>query len=280
MGLLNNADHSRKSEHTMNNGTALVTGASDGIGLECCKILASRGHNLILVARREAKLNKIAIDLTKSHGVQCTVIAADLSLPRAAQLLFQNTKTQGLKVNFLINNAGLLHNGPFCELSLAEQQTMITVNVLALTSLTHLFANDMATRKTGHILNVASLAAWTPIPSQNVYAASKAYVLAFSQALADEMNATGSGVVVSALCPGYTATKMMDNPDQGATLRIPSSMMMSSNDVANQGIAGCLSGKHTIVLGIVNKMGTAVTHLAPKMALAKILGRFYRKNLN
>ena len=264
----------------MSNQTALVTGASDGIGLEFCTILASRGYNLILVARREAKLNAIAIDLRQSHGVQCTVIAADLSLPQAAQILFQNTKDQRLQVDFLINNAGLLHNGPFCELSLTEQETMIAVNVLALTSLTHLFANDMATRKTGHILNVASLAAWTPIPSQNVYAATKAYVLAFSQALTDEMNAAGNGVIVSALCPGYTATKMMDNPDQGATLRIPANMMMSSKDVANQGIVGCLSGQHTIVPGISNKIGTAITHLAPKMTLAKLLGRFYRKNMN
>ena len=264
----------------MRNETALVTGASDGIGLECCQILASHGYNLILVARREAKLNELARDLNQSHGIQCTVIAADLSLPQAAQRLFQNTKDQRLQVDFLINNAGLLHNGPFCALSIAEQETMIAVNILALTSLTHLFANDMAARKTGHILNVASLAAWTPIPSQNVYAATKAYVLAFSQALTDEMNAAGNGVIVSALCPGYTATKMMDNPDQGATLRIPVNMMMSPNDVANQGIVGCLSGKHTIVPGIFNKLGTAITHLATKMSLAKLLGRFYRKNMN
>ena len=264
----------------MSDQTALVTGASDGIGLEFCKILASRGYNLILVARREAKLNEIARDLRQAQGVQCTVIAADLSLPQAAQILFQNTKDQRLQVDFLINNAGLLHNGPFCELSLTQQEAMITVNVLALTSLTHLFANDMAARKTGHILNIASVAAWTPIPNQNIYAATKAYVLAFSQALTDEMNAAGNGVIVSALCPGYTATKMMDNPDQGATLRIPANMMMSSKDVANQGIVGCLSGKHTIVPGISNKIGTAITHLATKMSLAKLLGRFYRKNMN
>jgi short-subunit dehydrogenase len=264
----------------MSNQTALVTGASDGIGLEFCTILASRGYNLILVARREAKLNAIAIDLRQSHGVQCTVIAADLSLPQAAQILFQNTKDQRLQVDFLINNAGLLHNGPFCELSLTQQEAMITVNVLALTSLTHLFANDMAARKTGHILNIASVAAWTPIPNQNIYAATKAYVLAFSQALTDEMKAAGNGVIVSVLCPGYTATKMMDNPDQGATLRIPANMMMSPKDVANQGIVGCLSGQHTIVPGISNKLGTAITHLATKMSLAKLLGRFYRKNMS
>jgi uncharacterized protein len=264
----------------MSNQTALVTGASDGIGLAFCAILASRGYNLILVARREAKLNEIARDLRQAQGVQCTVIAADLSLPQAAQILFQNTKDQRLQVDFLINNAGLLHNGPFCELSLTQQEAMITVNVLALTSLTHLFANDMAARKTGHILNIASVAAWTPIPNQNIYAATKAYVLAFSQALTDEMNAAGNGVIVSVLCPGYTATKMMDNPDQGATLRIPANMMMSPKDVANQGIVGCLSGKHTIVPGISNKLGTAITHLATKMSLAKLLGRFYRKNMS
>ena len=229
----------------MANKIALVTGASDGIGLEFANILGARGYDLILVARREDKLNSIATTLIQEHGVNCRVIVADLSQPQAAQQLFQNTQSNNLRVDFLVNNAGLLHNGFFTELDINAQERMITVNVLALTSLTHLYANDMSARKSGHILNVASLAGWMPIPNQNVYAATKSYVLSFTQALADELNATGNGVVVSALCPGYTATKMMDNPDQGAKLNIAPNMMMSAKEVAEQGIRDCLSGKMT-----------------------------------
>lgn len=264
----------------MGNKTALVTGASDGIGLEFSDILAARGYDLVLVARREDKLNEVSAKLSEKYGVNCIVIAADLSVPQAAQTLFQRTCEQNLQIDFLVNNAGLLHNGAFTELSLAEQERMITVNVLALTSLSHLYANDMATRKKGYILNLASLAAWMAIPNQNVYAATKAYVLSFTQALANEMKAANNGVVVSALCPGYTATKMMDNPDQGAKLRIAPNMMMSAKDVAEAGIKGCLVGKSAIVPGTANKITAAITRLFSKTLLTKLVGSFYRNNMD
>ena len=264
----------------MGNKTALVTGASDGIGLEFSDILAARGYDLVLVARREDKLNEVSAKLSEKYGVNCTVMAADLSVSQAAQTLFQRTCEQNLQIDFLVNNAGLLHNGVFTELSLAEQERMITVNVLALTSLSHLYANDMATRKKGYILNLASLAAWMAIPNQNVYAATKAYVLSFTQALANEMKAANNGVVVSALCPGYTATKMMDNPDQGAKLRIAPNMMMSAKDVAEAGIKGCLVGKSAIVPGVANKITAAITRLFSKTLLTKLVGSFYRNNMD
>ena len=264
----------------MGNKTALVTGASDGIGLEFSDILAARGYDLVLVARREDKLNEVSAKLSEKYGINCTVMATDLSEPQAAQTLFQRTCEQNLQIDFLVNNAGLLHNGVFTELSLAEQERMITVNVLALTSLSHLYANNMATRKKGYILNLASLAAWMAIPNQNVYAATKAYVLSFTQALADEMKAANNGVVVSALCPGYTATKMMDNPDQGAKLRIAPNMMMSAKDVAEAGIKGCLVGKSAIVPGVANKITAAITRLFSKTLLTKLVGSFYRNNMD
>ena len=263
----------------MGNKTALVTGASDGIGLEFGDILAAQGYDLVLVARREDKLNEVGEKLSQTYGINCTVMATDLSEPQAAQTLFQRTCDQNLQIDFLVNNAGLLHNGFFTELSLAEQERMITVNVLALTSLTHLYANDMATRKKGHILNVASLAAWMAIPNQNVYAATKAYVLSFTQALADELKAANSGVVASALCPGYTATKMMDNPDQGAKLSIAPNMMMSAKEVAEAGIKGCLAGKSAIVPGAANKVTAAITRLFSKARLTRLVGSFYRNNM-
>ena len=264
----------------MGNKTALVTGASDGIGLEFSDILAARGYDLVLVARREDKLNEVSAKLSEKYGINCTVMAADLSVPQAAETLFQRTCEQNLQIDFLVNNAGLLHNGVFTELSLAEQERMITVNVLALTSLSHLYANDMATRKKGYILNLASLAAWMAIPNQNVYAATKAYVLSFTQALADEMKAANNGVVVSALCPGYTATKMMDNPDQGAKLHTAPNMMMSAKDVAEAGIKGCLAGKSAVVPGVANKMTAAITRLFSKTLLTKLVGSFYRNNMD
>jgi short-subunit dehydrogenase len=260
--------------------TALVTGASDGIGLEFCKILARRGYDLVLVARREAVLNEISASLTAQHGIKCTVISSDLSKSKAAQTLFKATQKQGLQIDFLVNNAGLLHNGFFTQLKLADQEKMMTVNMLALTSLCHLFANDMATRQGGHILNVASLAAWMPIPNQNIYAATKAFVLSFTQALHNELKAAGTGITVTALCPGYTATKMMDNPQQGAKLAIPQNIMQSAAEVAEQGIDACLKGKTTWIPGLANRFTAAITHLFSKMALARIAGSFYRKNLS
>lgn len=264
----------------MTNKTALVTGASDGIGLEFCKILAGKGYNLILVARRKDKLNEVAKILSAQYeNIVCTVMSNDLSKPQAAQKIFQSTLKNELKVDLLINNAGLLQNGFFTELDLSTQEKMIAVNILALTSLTHFFANDMANRGGGRILNVASLAAWMPIPNQNVYAATKAYVLSFSQALHNEMRATGNGVSVTALCPGYTATKMMDNPDQGAKLSVPAGMLQSAQDVAEQGIKACLARKPVVVPGFANRVTAAITHLFPKMMLANTAGSYYRKNL-
>ena len=260
--------------------TALVTGASEGIGAEFAKILANLGYDLILVARSEDKLNQLADRLRSEFEVNSAVIVADLSKANAAQDLFQNVEEIGAKVDFLINNAGLLQNGFFTKLSLKKQEAMISVNVMALTSLTHLFANKMALQGSGHILNVASLAGWMGIPNQNVYAASKAYVVSFSQALSNEMIAANSGVQVTALCPGYTATKMMDNHDQGATLRIPSSMMMSAKDVAEIGIKACFAGKDIVVPGLANKFTTIIIRLFSKSLLIKIFGSFYRKNMD
>lgn len=266
--------------NTSKNNLALVTGASDGIGAEFVEILAGRGYDLILVARREEKLNELAFRLNDEFGVECTAMVADLSEPKAAQNLFQRIEDRGLQVNFLINNAGLLHNGFFTKLSLEAQEKMIQVNVIALTALTHLYAAKMSSNGGGHILNVASLAGWMAIPNQNVYAASKAYVVSFSQALSNEMIAANSGVQVTALCPGYTATKMMDNPDQGGTLRIPSGMMMSAKDVAEIGIKACFAGKDIVVPGLANKFTTIITRLFSKSLITKIFGSFYRKNMD
>ncbi len=176
-----------------------------------------------------------------------------------------------------MNNAGLLFNGFFSQLPLQGQTNMLMVNIVALTGLSHHFANHMQANGGGHILNVASLAAWMAIPNENAYAASKAYVLSFSQALANEMEALNSNVQVTALCPGYTATKMLNNSDQGGVLDLPPAMILPSWVVAEQGINACLAGKTTVMPGFGNKALTVLTRLLPRMVMAKIMGNMYRK---
>ena len=156
---------------------------------------------------------------------------------------------------------------------------MMMVNMMNLTALTHLYANDMTERRSGHILNVASLAGLMPIPNQNVYAATKAYVLSFGRALHNEMKAQRTNVTITTLCPGYTATKMMDNPEQGAKLLIPVSMMQSPRQVAEEGIASCLAGRDMVIPGILYRIAAVAANLLPKGALVAVLGRFYRANM-
>lgn len=258
------------------NPLALVTGASDGIGLEFCRLLAARGYDLILVARRQQLLEDIAAQLMRSYGIRCHVISCDLSLPQAAQTLYTEVRQRGLAVDLLVNNAGLLYNGFFHALPLTQQESLLAVNIIALTALCHLFVNDMSARSGGHIINLASLAAWTPIPNQNVYAATKAYVLAFSLALADEMKAAGSGVHICALCPGYTRTAMLDNPAQGSKLTLPGFLLHSASSVAREGLDACLAGQIVCMPGAANRLGALATRLLPRLWQARLMGRGYR----
>ena len=257
--------------------TALVTGASEGIGLEICRVLAARGYELILVSRRAGRLQAVAAELTERHGVRCHVVAADLAQVGAAQALMAEVDQRGLRVDLLANNAGLLFNGDFLDTDLTAQEALLQVNVVAPTALAHLAAARMATQGGGHILNVASLAAWMALPGEAIYAASKAYVLSLSQALADETAAAGRGVVVSALCPSYTDTKMLDNPVQGKKLRIPRFLILSPAEVARQGVEACLSGRATCVPGLSNRLTAYLVQLFPRMWVTRLMGAVYRR---
>jgi short-subunit dehydrogenase len=259
--------------------TALVTGASDGIGKEFSNVLAERGYSLILVARRKKRLEDLANRLIKDFGINCSTISHDLAKPEAARELFDSVSEMGLSVDFLVNNAGLLQNGFFKDVDLTKQENMMMVNMINLTVLTHLYANDMAERRSGHILNVASLTGLMPIPNQNVYAATKAYVLSFGRALHYEMKAQKCNVIITTLCPGYTATKMMDNPDQGAKLAIPVAMMQAPRKVAEEGITGCLAGKDMVIPSMVNRIISVVASLLPNKFWVPALGRLYRANM-
>ena len=185
--------------------TALITGASNGIGLELARIHAKRGGNLVLVARSQDKLNQLADELrAQYHDIQITVIAQDLAMPQAAQSVFAQTEQLGIQVDILINNAGFGGHGRFFERELAKEQQMIQLNITTLTELTHLYLQGMVARRSGKILNVSSTASFMPGPLQAVYYATKAYVTSFSQAVAEEVREFG--ISVTALCPGAVAT--------------------------------------------------------------------------
>ncbi|MGD9107213.1 MAG: SDR family oxidoreductase [Desulfobacterales bacterium] len=184
--------------------TALVTGASSGIGVELARYHASKGGDVVLVARSEDKLNQLKSKLEHAHGIKATVIAADLAQPDAAEQIFAATEEAGLQIDILINNAGFGGHGKFHERDLAKDQAMIQVNVVSLVNLTHLYLQGMVKRNHGKILHVASTAAFMPGPLQAVYYATKAFVVSFSQAIAQEL--AGTNVTSTALCPGAVAT--------------------------------------------------------------------------
>src|SRR5712691_8172351 len=195
--------------------TALITGASFGIGQELAGIFAREGYNLVLVARTADKLRQLASELEKAHGTRSLILASDLAAPGAAAYIHDQTTRADITVDVLVNNAGFGQFGLFAENDLEECLQQIQLNVTTLTHLTRLYLPEMVARKSGRILNVASTAAFQPGPLMAVYYATKAYVLHFSEAIAEELR--HSGVTVTALCPGPTETGFAAAADVGAT---------------------------------------------------------------
>ena len=247
--------------------TALVTGASAGIGLELAREFARRGHDLVLVARREDKLRALATEIESGHaGLTVRVVAADLSRPEAPQEIFR--QLAGVSIDALANNAGFADYGLFAAADPASMQDMLAVNVLALTSLTRLFLPDMLARRRGCILNVASTAAFFPGPFMAVYYASKAYVLSFSEGLAEELK--DSGVTVTCLCPGPTSSEFQKRAEMTGS-RLMQSVMMDAKTVAEEGVAAALAGKFMVVPGRRNRLNVLAARILPRARLAKII---------
>lgn len=246
----------------MSEKTALVTGASSGIGMDFARLLGRDGYRVILVARSEDKLR----DLAREIG-DAVVLAADLTRADAPQHIFESAGP----VDVLINNAGFGIMGPFAEGDLEKQMQMIALNVAALTALTRLFLPPMLARRSGRIVNVASTAAFQPGPLGAVYYATKAYVLSFSEAIAEELR--GSGVTVTALCPGPTATGfarvagMEDSPL--FTLMRP----MSSAAVARFGYQAMKRGKRLAIPGMMNKIGVQSVRFTPRRVITSMVRR-------
>ncbi len=248
-------------------GWVLVTGASAGIGRELARAFASHGYDLVLAARNEGAITELGRELAATHAVRAKTMPADLSLRGAAEAIADALEGAGVEVGVLVNNAGVLFEGDFVGIALDDHLRLLQINVVALTSLTRVFLPAMLKRGAGRILNVASTAAFAPLPQLAVYAAAKAYVLSLTESIAEELR--GTSVTATALCPGFTDTAMM----RGSALAksIPPMMIMSAKEVAELGCAACLGGDAVCVPGLANKVVAGGARLMPRR-LARALG--------
>jgi uncharacterized protein len=249
--------------------TALITGASGGIGEELAHRLAAAHIDVVLLARSAEKLSAVAVELVRAHGVQAHVIAQDLSLPSAPEAIVRDLATRGLSIDILINNAGFGTYGLFAETPADEEARLIQVNITALTMLTKLLLPPMLQRRHGRIMNVASTAAFQPGPLMAVYYASKAYVLSFSEALSNETG--GTGVTVTCLCPGPTSTEFQERAQMQESRLLSTLAVGSASDVARAGFDGMMAGQAIVVPGLVNKVGVQVLRVTPRAIVRRLI---------
>lgn len=242
--------------------TALITGASSGIGVELARIHARRGGDLVLVARRKDRLEALKAELEEAHGIKARVMARDLTDAEAPRQIQSELLSAGVPIDYLINNAGFGNGGFFHQQDWPRNEAMIKLNIIALAALTRLFVPEMISRGSGRILNVASMAGFLPGPLQAVYYATKAFVVSFSEAIGNELG--GTGVTVTALCPGPVDTEFIAQ----ANLREAKGFArtVSARRVARIGYNAMLKGKPIIVPGTVNKL---IIHLALRLTPRK-----------
>jgi short-subunit dehydrogenase len=259
--------------------TALITGASSGIGESLARCFARAGHSLVLVARSSDKLKALAVALASEFDVRAVALPADLSQPGAVPALAAQLRRRHLTIDVLVNNAGVLAHGPFVEMTAQHQQQMIDLNVSGLTAMLSQLVPGMVARGRGRILNVASIAAFQPVPSLATYAATKAYVLSLSESLAEELR--GSGVTVTVLCPGITATPMLSSAVEAsaALARLPGFLIGDVDAVAAEGFQACMDGEVIRVPGALNQAATLAGRATPKWLLRRIVGAIGRTTI-
>jgi uncharacterized protein len=257
--------------------TALITGASSGIGEALARRFARMGHPLVLTARNKARLESIAAGLQADFGVDVRVEACDLTQRNAPGALAAALRRRHIAIDVLVNNAGVLQQGEFTRMLPERHQELIDLNVSALTGMLAQFLPPMQERRYGRVLNVASIAAFQPIPLLATYAATKSYVLSLTESLADELE--GSGVTVTALCPGITDTRMLSSAvETNARLaRLPGFLIGDADEVAAEGYRACMEGAVISVPGAVNRAVTLVSRATPKWLLRRIAGTLARR---
>ena len=257
-------------------GTALVTGASSGIGAEIAKELARRGHHVTLVARRRERLTSLATEIAGDLGGEAEVIACDLAEPVGRERLAALIESSGRTVEILVNNAGFGGGGDFASGDTDRNVRMVRLNVEAVVDLCGRFVGGMVRRGRGAIINVASTAAFQPLPGQANYAASKAFVLSLSEAIRTEL--AGSGVTVTALCPGPVRTEFVEVAGFGDVEdRTPDLIWMSAEDVAREAVSGAERNKRVVVPGPINRAGALAGQHAPRALALPLVRRLWSR---
>jgi uncharacterized protein len=242
--------------------TALITGASGGIGYEFAHIFARGKYNLVLAARSEQKLIELKLQLEEQFNIKCSIITVDLSNLEDVKLMIKKIKDSGLQIDILVNNAGFAEYGFFTETNWEKELQMIHLNVIALTYLTKVYAKQMAARKSGKILNVASTASFIPGPLMAVYYATKAFVLSLTEAIANEL--LGTGVSVTALCPGPTQSGFESAANLGDSKLFKGKKLATSKDVAQFGFDALMKGKRVVIPGWMNRAQIFGSRFSPR----------------
>ena len=249
--------------------TALITGASSGIGLELAKEFAKSEINLVLVARSINKMQDLAAELKQKYNVQVEIIAKDLSELNSSKEIYDLCSKKQIEISYLVNNAGYGDFGNFATCNWEKQQNMINLNILTLTHLTHLFLPNMIKNKFGKILNLASIASFQPGPNMSVYFASKAYVLHFSEAISNEL--IGTGVTVTALCPGATESGFQVAAKMQESKLVKDKKLPSSKEVAEYGFNSMMEGKTVAIHGTMNYLMANAVRLTPRNLVLKLV---------
>jgi hypothetical protein len=257
--------------------TALITGASSGIGLELARLFAGDGYRLVVVARNRGALRELADELYSRHRVEVRVVPKDLSHPSAPVELYQELQEAGVGVDVLVNNAGFGGSGPFLQTDWNHEAEMLQVNIVAVVHLSKLFLPQICAQK-GKLLNVGSVAGFLPGPYTAIYYASKAFVLHFTEALAEELR--GTGATVTCLCPGPVETNFQKRAHGGGSSRANQRLSMDVCEVARLGYEGMKAGKRVVIPGWKNRLLTNVLRAVPRDTVTRMVGRMYTAKKN
>jgi short-subunit dehydrogenase len=255
--------------------TALITGASNGIGLELARVHASKGGDLVLVARNKLKLDEIKAELETQFKVSVFTIGKDLSAIDSAREVYDETTKQNIQIDYLINNAGFGDFGMFVETDWSKELQMINLNITTLTQFTKLYLRDMVKRRSGKIMNVASTAAFQSGPTMAVYYATKAYVLSFSEAVDNEVS--DKGVTITTLCPGPTESGFQAAAAMEESNLVKGKKLPTSKEVAQYGYAAMMKGKTVAIHGMINYLMANSIRFSPRALVVKLTRKIQDK---